>query len=82
VQLYLKNSLTCLEYTKEDVNGDPHEHDGKHEVLNDAWHEKHLTRLADYIIQLLDECDNVPDYLLAHPSQEFTPPNLIAKHQD
>jgi hypothetical protein len=78
VQMCLANSLTNLEYTKEDVLGMPRMHDGKKQVLDAAWHEQHLSRLADFVLKLLDDCDNVPDYLLEHPS-EFRPPNLLTK---
>jgi hypothetical protein len=74
----LVNSLTNLEYTKEDVLGKPRMHDGKMQVLKAAWHEQHLSRLADFVLKLLDDCDNVQDYLREHPS-EFRPPNLLTK---
>ncbi len=44
-------------------------------MLDDAWQEEHMKKLADFIIDLLDQADNVPDYLQTH--EEFRTPNLL-----
>ena len=67
VQFWLKNSLIDVEYTADDVN---------EKERSKEWHEKHLTDLADYVIDLLETADSVPDYLASHPSI-FTPRNLL-----
>jgi len=63
VQLCLANSITSEEYCKQDVIGQERLFKGETKVLDDAWQEKHMSQLADFIIGLLDRADNVPDYL-------------------
>lgn len=44
--------------------------------MDKAWNEKHLTALTDYVVMLLDNADNVPDYLISNPSI-FKPQNIL-----
>jgi hypothetical protein len=75
VQLCLANSITSEKYDKQDVVGQEIHVNGETKVIDDAWQEKHMSQLADFIIGLLDQADNVPDYLKKH--EEFRPPKLL-----
>ena len=39
---------------------------GESKVLDDAWQVEHMKKLGDFIIRLLNQADNVPDYLKSH----------------
>ena len=39
---------------------------GEEKVLDDPWQEEHMKKLGDFIIRLLNQADNVPDYLASH----------------
>ena len=55
LQLWLQNSLTASEYNEIEVNkGD------------DEWQKNHMDKIANFIIEMLDNCDDVPDYLKRH----------------
>ncbi len=75
VQLCLANSITCQEYCKQDVLGQESLFKGETKVRDDAWQEEHMSQLADFIIGLLDQADDVRDYLKKH--EEFRPPKLL-----
>lgn len=81
VQLYLANSICPVDYQKEDAERKPRLYKEKMQLLDDSWHEKHLQDLADFIVDLLDNAENVPDYLDSHPSQ-FSPPDLLHRKDE
>ncbi len=39
---------------------------GESKVLDDAWQVEHMKKLAYFILDLLDQADNVPNYLKSH----------------
>lgn len=75
LQLCLANSITCQDYCKQDVLGQASLFKGETKVRDDAWQEAHMEQTANFIIGLLDQADNVPDYLKKH--EEFRPPKLL-----
>ena len=78
VQFWLQNSITDLEYTKDDVNKKKRLYKDQALLLDDEWHRNHLNQLAEFIIEMLDNCDNVPDYLQSHTPADFLPKDLLA----
>ena len=63
LQRCLANSITSEAYCKQDAIGQKRLFKGETKVLDNAWQENHMSQLAGFIIGLLDQADNVPDYL-------------------
>lgn len=78
VQQCLGNSICPVDYRDEDVAEKPRMHEGEWQTLDANWHAEHMGQLTDYVLELLDKADNVPDYLAAHKSR-FTAPDLLGK---
>ena len=76
VQLGISNALCPVEYTAEDVLNRPRMVNGKWLTLDETWHTEHMRDLADFVIDLLENTADVPQYLAANKSQ-FTPTNLL-----
>ena len=71
VQLNLQNSIVSEPYLVEDILNLP-----VNGVLRDSkWHEDHMKELTEFILQLADEADSVPEYLATHDM--FRPKHLL-----
>ena len=75
LQGHLENSLLTSAYEASDVFSEPAE-DTKM-VRDDAWHKDYMQKLADYVTLILDEADEIPDYLSSNMRSEYAPTSLF-----
>ena len=61
LQSSLHNSILLDDYSAEDILGLPKT--GTSQVKDEAWQQEHMERLGDIIIDMLDNAEDIPDYI-------------------
>ena len=61
------------------MNNQERLYEGKKIVINDEWQENYLSRLGDFVINLLDTVDKIPEFLAEN--QNFAPSDFLSSEE-
>ena len=63
----------------DDLNNQERLYEGTKIVMNDEWQENYLSRLGDFVINLLDTVDKIPEFLAEN--QNFAPSDFLSSEE-
>ena len=75
VQLCLDNSIVNRAYKMNDVQLIA---DKNGVIRGPEWHSEHMNRLANFVIKMADNCDDVRDWLKLNRPSEYEPVDLLS----
>ena len=61
------------------MNNQERLYEGQKIVMNDEWQENYLSRLGDFVINLLDTVDKIPEFLAEN--QNFAPSDFLSSEE-
>ena len=61
------------------MNNQERLYEGQKIVMNDEWQENYLSRLGDFVINLLDTVDKIPEFLAEN--QNFAPSDFLSSKE-
>jgi hypothetical protein len=61
------------------LNNQERLYEGQKIVMNDEWQENYLSRLGDFVINLLDTVDKIPEFLAEN--QNFAPSDFLSSEE-